>query len=125
MSGGQWATNDLAVFIRLEPRKPLILAVMRVAEFPCAERRRKWPIRLGSRHPHGPRHEDDQIPIEERNPAEVTHHGGKQLTPHGVGICNPAFDVTPARYVTAIITERGVLRAPYSESLAAMELVTR
>ena len=45
---------------------------------------------------------------------EVTHHGGKQLTPHGVGIENPAFDVTPAKYVTAIITERGVLRAPYA-----------
>ena len=54
--------------------------------------------------------------------AEVTHHGGKQLTPHGVGICNPAFDVTPAKYVTAIITERGVLRAPYTESLREMEL---
>ncbi len=65
----------------------------------------------------------DQIPIEERSPMEVTHHGGKQMTPHGVGICNPAFDVTPARYITAIITERGVLRAPYTESLANMELV--
>src|SRR5271154_5510417 len=65
----------------------------------------------------------DQIPIEERNAAEVTHHGGKQLTPHGVGIRNPAFDVTPAKYVTAIITERGVLSAPYSESLEAMEAV--
>jgi methylthioribose-1-phosphate isomerase len=65
----------------------------------------------------------DAIPIEERSAVEVTHHGGKQLTPHGVGICNPAFDVTPAKYVTAIITERGVLRAPYSESLREMELV--
>jgi len=65
----------------------------------------------------------DEIPIEERPAVEVTHHGGKQLTPHGVGICNPAFDVTPAKYITAIITERGVLRAPYSESLEAMELV--
>lgn len=66
----------------------------------------------------------DAIPIEERSPVEVTHHGGKQLTPNGVGICNPAFDVTPARYVTAIITERGVLRAPFAESLRAMEAVT-
>ena len=64
----------------------------------------------------------DAIPIEERNAKEVTHHGGKQLTPHGVGIRNPAFDVTPAKYVTAIITERGVLRAPYEESLREMEL---
>ncbi|HTB96733.1 MAG TPA: S-methyl-5-thioribose-1-phosphate isomerase [Terracidiphilus sp.] len=67
----------------------------------------------------------DAIPIEERSAIEVTHHGGKQLTPHGVGICNPAFDVTPAKYVTAIITERGVLRAPYAESLREMELVSR
>src|ERR1035441_5197386 len=65
----------------------------------------------------------DAIPIEERAASDVTHHGGKQLTPHGVGICNPAFDVTPAKYVTAIITERGVLKAPYSESLKEMELV--
>ena len=63
----------------------------------------------------------DSIPIEERPAVEVTHHGGKQLTPNGVGIRNPAFDVTPARYITAIITERGVLRAPFGESLRAME----
>lgn len=62
----------------------------------------------------------EAIPIEERPHREVTHHAGTQLTPNGVGICNPAFDVTPAKYVTAIVTERGVLRAPYGESLAAM-----
>jgi methylthioribose-1-phosphate isomerase len=66
----------------------------------------------------------DAIPIEERPAIEVTHHGGKQLTPRGVGIANPAFDVTPARYVTAVITERGVLRTPYDESLREMELVS-
>jgi methylthioribose-1-phosphate isomerase len=64
----------------------------------------------------------DDIPIEQRAAIEVTHHAGKQLTPHGVGIENPAFDVTPAKYVTAIITERGVLHAPYEESLAELEL---
>jgi len=63
------------------------------------------------------------IPIEERPAIEVTHHGGKQLTPNGVGICNPAFDVTPARYVTAIITERGVARPPYTSSLREVDLV--
>jgi methylthioribose-1-phosphate isomerase len=63
----------------------------------------------------------NEIPIEQRPQIEVTHHGGKQLTPNGVGIENPAFDVTPARYVTAIITERGVLRAPYSEALQELE----
>ncbi len=67
----------------------------------------------------------DDIPIEERPAIEVTHHGGKQLTPNGVGICNPAFDVTPAKYIAAIITERGVLRAPYTESLKAMELTAK
>jgi methylthioribose-1-phosphate isomerase len=61
----------------------------------------------------------DDIPIEQRSAVEVTHHAGTQLTPHDVGIWNPAFDVTPAKYVTAIITERGVLRAPYAESLRA------
>jgi methylthioribose-1-phosphate isomerase len=66
----------------------------------------------------------DAIPIEERPAREVTHHAGKQLTPNGVGICNPAFDVTPAKYITAIITERGALRAPYTESLKEMELVS-
>ena len=58
-----------------------------------------------------------KIPIEQRNPREVTHIGGRQMTPDGVGIENPAFDVTLARYVTAIITERGIARAPYEESL--------
>jgi methylthioribose-1-phosphate isomerase len=62
----------------------------------------------------------DEIPIEERSAIEVTHHGGKQLTPNGVGICNPAFDVTPAKYISAIFTERGVLRAPFGDSLRAM-----
>jgi methylthioribose-1-phosphate isomerase len=64
----------------------------------------------------------DAIPIEQRPAVEVTHHAGKQLTPNGVGIENPAFDVTPARYVTAIITERGVLQAPYDQSLREGEL---
>ena len=63
----------------------------------------------------------DAIPIEQRAEREVTHHAGKQLTPHGVGIENPAFDVTPAKYVTAIVTERGVLRPPYAESLEEQE----
>jgi methylthioribose-1-phosphate isomerase len=63
----------------------------------------------------------DAIPIEQRAEIEVTHHAGKQLTPHGVGIENPAFDVTPAKYVTAIVTERGVLRPPYADSLQEHE----
>src|SRR5579862_5888871 len=57
------------------------------------------------------------IPIEERNAREVTHIGGKQMVPNGVSVANPAFDVTPAKYVAAIITERGIARAPYDDSL--------
>jgi methylthioribose-1-phosphate isomerase len=60
------------------------------------------------------------IPIEQRNPREVTHIGGRQMTPDGVGIENPAFDVTPAKYVAAIITERGIARAPYEKSLSQL-----
>ena len=56
-----------------------------------------------------------------RDPREVTHSNGKQMTPDGVGIENPAFDVTPAKYVTAIITERGLLQAPYGQTIAAMD----
>jgi methylthioribose-1-phosphate isomerase len=60
------------------------------------------------------------IPIEERNDREVTHVGSSRVTPEGARIRNPAFDVTPSKYVTAIITERGIARAPYEESLAAL-----
>ncbi len=60
------------------------------------------------------------IPIEERDPAEVTDWKGIRIAPAGVSAWNPAFDVTPSRYVTAIITERGVARAPYTESLRAL-----
>jgi methylthioribose-1-phosphate isomerase len=60
------------------------------------------------------------IPIEERPPQEVTHHAGQRLAPEGVGVRNPAFDVTPHRYVTAIVCERGIARAPYADSLRAL-----
>ncbi|MBT9143905.1 MAG: Methylthioribose-1-phosphate isomerase [Dehalococcoidia bacterium] len=55
-----------------------------------------------------------EIPIEERSPEEVTTFGGRRIAPHGVEVANPAFDVTPHRYVTAIITEQGIAREPYS-----------
>lgn len=58
-----------------------------------------------------------KIPIEERNSKEVTHIGGKQIAPTDVKVENPAFDVTPAKYIAAIITERGVAEAPFGESL--------
>jgi methylthioribose-1-phosphate isomerase len=61
-----------------------------------------------------------RIPIEERNEREVTHVGSSRLTPEGARIRNPAFDVTPAAYVTAIVTERGIARPPYGESLAQL-----
>ena len=57
------------------------------------------------------------IPIEERAEREVTHIGTSRLTPEGARIRNLAFDVTPHRYITGIITERGILRPPYAESL--------
>jgi methylthioribose-1-phosphate isomerase len=59
----------------------------------------------------------DEIPIEQRAASEVTHVFGVPVAPEGTAVENPAFDVTPNRYVTAIITERGVARAPYGESL--------
>jgi methylthioribose-1-phosphate isomerase len=59
----------------------------------------------------------DHIPIEERNPREVTHVGSSQLAPKGALIWNPAFDVTPHQFIAGIITERGIFRAPYSASL--------
>jgi methylthioribose-1-phosphate isomerase len=61
-----------------------------------------------------------KIPIEQRNAREVTHIAGRQMVPNGVSIENPAFDVTPAKYVTAIITERGIARAPYEQSLRGL-----
>jgi methylthioribose-1-phosphate isomerase len=61
-----------------------------------------------------------QIPIEQRNAREVTHMAGKQMVPDGVSIENPAFDVTPAKYVAAIITEHGIAREPYGESLRGL-----
>ncbi len=62
----------------------------------------------------------DQIPIEQRAASEVTEVFGVRVAPEGIAVQNPAFDVTPARYVSAIITERGVARAPFEESLRAL-----
>src|SRR5215207_4893662 len=61
----------------------------------------------------------DTIPIEERDQREVSHLGSSRLTPVGAHIRNPAFDITPHRYISGIITERGILRPPFSDSLAA------
>ncbi len=62
----------------------------------------------------------DAIPIEERAGREVTHIQGVQIAPEGIAVANPAFDVTPNRYVSAIITERGVAKAPYEEALRTL-----
>ncbi len=59
-----------------------------------------------------------QIPIEERAPAEVAELAGRRIAPAGIGVANPAFDVTPAALVDAIITERGVIRPPYTRNIA-------
>jgi methylthioribose-1-phosphate isomerase len=61
------------------------------------------------------------IPIEERNPEEVTHIQGIRIAPQGVKAANPAFDVTPHCYISAIITEKGVIREPYVERLKALQ----
>ncbi len=64
----------------------------------------------------------DDIPIEERADDEVTHVQGVRVAPEGIRVANPAFDVTPNRYVTAVITERGVARSPYGETLQQLFL---
>ena len=65
----------------------------------------------------------DQIPIEQRPAQEVTHVGGVPVAPEGTSVENPAFDVTPNRYVTAIITEKGIARPPYRVNLAHLASV--
>jgi methylthioribose-1-phosphate isomerase len=62
----------------------------------------------------------DEIPIEERHPHEVTHLRGLPIAPAGVVVRNPAFDVTPAKYITAIITEKGFVRGDYDSGLKAL-----
>ncbi len=62
----------------------------------------------------------DEIPIEERSPEEVTHIQGVRIAPEGVEVLNPAFDVTPSQYITAIITEKGIIRKPYGEGIGGL-----
>jgi len=59
----------------------------------------------------------DEIPSEQRSPEEVTHFQGASIAPEGIEAQNPAFDVTPHHYITAIITENGIIREPYGERL--------
>ena len=60
------------------------------------------------------------IPIEERDRREVTHVGSKRVVPEDAGVWNPAFDITPHQFVSAIITEHGICRPPYVDSLKAV-----
>jgi methylthioribose-1-phosphate isomerase len=62
----------------------------------------------------------DEIPIEQRSPDEVTHIQGISIAPEGTQAQNPAFDITPHRYITAIITERGIIREPYGEGISRL-----
>lgn len=62
----------------------------------------------------------DEIPVEERNPEEITNIGELRLAPRGIKVANPAFDVTPHRYIAAIITEKGIIREPYESRLAKL-----
>jgi methylthioribose-1-phosphate isomerase len=59
----------------------------------------------------------EEIPVEERNPEEISHFRNKEIGPPGVKAVNPAFDVTPNRYVSAIITEKGVIRPPFRSQI--------
>jgi methylthioribose-1-phosphate isomerase len=61
------------------------------------------------------------IPIEERDPSEVTEVNGMRIAPEGVKVLAPAFDVTPGELIHAIITDRGVLKPPFAQSIAAMQ----
>ena len=61
----------------------------------------------------------DRIPVEQRGPEEITQFGGRQLGPSGVMALNPAFDITPARYISAIITEKSVIRPPFRKGIQA------
>jgi methylthioribose-1-phosphate isomerase len=63
----------------------------------------------------------EEIPIEERDPREVTHSFGQAIAPAGIAAWNPAFDVTPSRYIEGIITEKGIARKPYKKTLKAMK----
>lgn len=64
----------------------------------------------------------EEIPIEQRSSKSITHYGGRQMAPDSVLVESPAFDVTPAEYITAIVTERGIVQAPYEKSLKEMAL---
>jgi methylthioribose-1-phosphate isomerase len=65
-------------------------------------------------------HSGDRIPVEERDPSEVSHFRNVRVGPRGVKAYNPAFDVTPCRYVTGIITEKGIVRAPYPKKMKGL-----
>ena len=93
-------TYSVAVLARENDLPFYVAAPMSTIDFDCPD---------GSR-----------IPIEQRDPDEVIAPFGVRVAPVGVGVRNPAFDVTPARYVSAIITERGIARPPYAESLATL-----
>ena len=67
----------------------------------------------------------EQIPIEQRDPREVTEGFGERTAPPGVDVYNPAFDVTPARLIAGIVTEVGILRPPYPEAISEAAGATR
>jgi methylthioribose-1-phosphate isomerase len=64
----------------------------------------------------------DDVAIEERSPGEMTHFGGKRIVPDGVNVWNPAFDITPAKYLSGLITEEGIIRKPFKRNLAGLAI---
>jgi methylthioribose-1-phosphate isomerase len=75
----------------------------------------KWKLRRGTTFDF--QHSLDEVEIEERDSREVTNIGGRRIVPHGVSVLNPAFDITLPEFISAIITERGVIHPPFKMNL--------
>ena len=98
------------VLDRLPPSSSRFPHSLAVAEIRRAIDAARTEIRDGTPQPN-------PIPIEQRDASEITNGLGRQTAPNDVDVYNPAFDVTPAELITAIITERGVIRAPYARAI--------
>jgi methylthioribose-1-phosphate isomerase len=123
-----------ATFLSRGPIEAVIVGADRIAaNGDTANKLGTFPTALAARHSGIPFYviaptstfdlelpDGGQIPIEERAPEEVVRAFGRQIAPEGIGVRNPAFDVTPAELITGIITERGIIRSPSTESVRAI-----
>ena len=115
--------HPIALYLLLFIFIVLLIMPKELIEFPSIVGKVVATVRiLGSNAPTFDHDLDngDLIPIEERGPEEVVSFGGQQVGPAHVSAYNPAFDVTPWRYISALITEKGVLRPPYKTSIRSM-----